>query len=80
MLCPPHLLPDFNGGGRQGHPRQIQLAFEGLLAQGTVKGFKVGEAVLVAGFEGLDSFDDGRERLLIFVRYVNRVDWIDSRT
>lgn len=48
----------------QRHARQIQLALEGLLAQCAIKRFEVAEAVLVAGFQGFDFFDDGGELVL----------------
>lgn len=44
--------------------RQIQLALEGLLAQGTVEGLEVGEALLVTGFDGLNLVNDVRELAL----------------
>ena len=41
------------------HARQIQFALEGLLAKCAIEVFEIGEALLVAGFDAFDFFDDG---------------------
>lgn len=50
--------------GWQQDARQIEFPFEGFLAQRAVECFKLGEALLVAGFDAFDLFDNGDEWFL----------------
>lgn len=59
------LGPDYFGViCRQRHTGQVELAFEGFLAQRAVERFKLGEALLIAGFDAFDLFDNGGELVL----------------